>query len=115
MTSHVQTVAEEGARVTRQFGLPRGWPAEGRIQFHGVSMRYRDDLTPALNDVSFEVKPREKVGIVGRTGSGMFDTHTHTHTHTRTCTYTHIHTNTVGRTGSGLCGYFHTVSTLTKH
>ena len=33
-------------------------------------MRYREDLEPAVNDVSFEIEPGMKVGIVGRTGAG---------------------------------------------
>lgn len=32
--------------------------------------RYRPNLPVVLKDISFEVKPREKVGVVGRTGSG---------------------------------------------
>lgn len=33
-------------------------------------MRYRPILPYALNGITFSVKPREKIGIVGRTGSG---------------------------------------------
>jgi len=33
-------------------------------------MRYQPHLPPALKDVSLEVQPGEKLGIVGRTGSG---------------------------------------------
>jgi ABC-type multidrug transport system fused ATPase/permease subunit len=33
-------------------------------------MRYRENLPLALNSVSFDVLPREKIGIVGRSGSG---------------------------------------------
>jgi len=33
-------------------------------------MRYRDDLMPTLNRVSFKISPGKKVGIVGRTGAG---------------------------------------------
>lgn len=33
-------------------------------------MRYRPTLPCAINEVSFSTKPGEKIGIVGRTGSG---------------------------------------------
>lgn len=33
-------------------------------------MRYRDGLPPALKNVNLEISPREKVGVVGRTGAG---------------------------------------------
>ncbi|KAF8948891.1 Multidrug resistance-associated protein 1 [Haplosporangium gracile] len=50
--------------------LPEGWPAEGKIVFKNFSARYREGLEPVLKNVSFEVAPGEKVGIVGRTGAG---------------------------------------------
>ena len=33
-------------------------------------LRYRTQARYALNDVTFDVQPAERVGIVGRTGSG---------------------------------------------
>lgn len=33
-------------------------------------MRYRAGLEPVLKQVSFRVAPREKIGIIGRTGAG---------------------------------------------
>ena len=33
-------------------------------------MSYRPGLPPVLKDVSLEIRPREKIGIVGRTGAG---------------------------------------------
>lgn len=37
------------------------WPQEGTVQFTGYSNRYRDGLDLVLKDVSFDVKPGEKV------------------------------------------------------
>jgi ATP-binding cassette subfamily B protein len=44
-------------------------PAAGHIAFDGVWFAYNDDNF-VLRDVSFDVKPGERVGIVGATGSG---------------------------------------------
>ena len=46
------------------------WPQNGKIEFKNVSMRYRSGLPLVLKGVNFTVKPKEKIGIVGRTGSG---------------------------------------------
>jgi ATP-binding cassette subfamily C (CFTR/MRP) protein 5 len=44
------------------------WPSEGKIEFQNVVYRYAKEIEPALKNVTFTVKPKEKVGIVGRTG-----------------------------------------------
>ncbi|KAI9023065.1 multi drug resistance-associated protein MRP [Phycomyces nitens] len=46
------------------------WPEKGAIEFNDYSTRYRPGLDLALKDISFKVTPREKIGIVGRTGAG---------------------------------------------
>nr|WP_315838721.1 type I secretion system permease/ATPase [Bradyrhizobium prioritasuperba] len=43
---------------------------EGRIDFQGVSFAYPNSPTKALDAVSFKVRPGERIGIVGRVGSG---------------------------------------------
>ncbi|KAF9143117.1 hypothetical protein BG015_000536 [Linnemannia schmuckeri] len=58
------------ATLVTGVSLPEGWPAEGKVVFRNFSARYREGLEPILKNVSFEVAPGEKVGIVGRTGAG---------------------------------------------
>uniref|UniRef100_A0AAY4DHX2 ATP-binding cassette sub-family C member 10 n=1 Tax=Denticeps clupeoides TaxID=299321 RepID=A0AAY4DHX2_9TELE len=53
-----------------QGALPLSWPQLGRVQFVGVQLAYRPGLPNALDGVNLEVLPGERVGIVGRTGSG---------------------------------------------
>lgn len=43
---------------------------EPSIEFDNVSFQYPGSQVQALNDVSFSISPGEKVGVIGRTGSG---------------------------------------------
>lgn len=49
---------------------PKGWPQHGGIEVNNFWVRYREDLEPVLKGISFKINPGEKVGLVGRTGSG---------------------------------------------
>ena len=42
----------------------------GDIEFHQVSFKYPNQPQPALDNVSFRIKAGERVGIIGRVGSG---------------------------------------------
>lgn len=46
------------------------WPQHGEIEFKDYSARYRPELDLVLKGINLDVKPREKIGIVGRTGAG---------------------------------------------
>ncbi|XP_053160079.1 ATP-binding cassette sub-family C member 10 isoform X2 [Hemicordylus capensis] len=46
------------------------WPSQGHIEFQQVVLAYRPDLPNALDGVTFTIYHGEKIGIVGRTGSG---------------------------------------------
>lgn len=50
----------------------KSWIKEGKIQFKDVVQRYEPgpDAKPVLRDLNFTIMPREKIGIVGRTGAG---------------------------------------------
>ncbi len=44
--------------------------AKGEIEFIDVEFSYPDQQTPALNKISFKINPGEKIGIIGKVGSG---------------------------------------------
>lgn len=46
------------------------WPSEGKVVFKNAQLRYRPDTETVLDNLSFEVKAGEKIGVVGRTGAG---------------------------------------------
>ncbi|KAM4059836.1 ABC transporter transmembrane domain-containing protein [Hirsutella rhossiliensis] len=46
------------------------WPRAGRVQFQSLTLSHRPGLEPALRDVTLDIEPGEKVGVVGRTGAG---------------------------------------------
>ncbi|KZP22608.1 P-loop containing nucleoside triphosphate hydrolase protein [Athelia psychrophila] len=46
------------------------WPSAGAVEFRQYSCRYRPELDLVLNDISVTIKPREKIGVCGRTGAG---------------------------------------------
>ncbi|KAF9972815.1 Multidrug resistance-associated protein 1 [Actinomortierella ambigua] len=50
--------------------LPDQWPQHGHVEFRNYSTRYREGLELVVKNITFEVQPGEKIGIVGRTGAG---------------------------------------------
>jgi ABC-type multidrug transport system fused ATPase/permease subunit len=49
---------------------PPNWPDRGGIVFEKLFMSYRKGLPPVLKGISLVIQPRQKVGVVGRTGAG---------------------------------------------
>ena len=61
----------EGTDEQKAFFMHRDqWPEEGRVVFNQVNLKYRPTTEVILRNLSFEVRPREKIGVVGRTGAG---------------------------------------------
>lgn len=75
--------------LDNQVEPPQEWPQKGKIVYCDVRLRYigmscisfqllldirgfrySNGLVPALDGVSFTIEPKEKIGVVGRTGAG---------------------------------------------
>ncbi|KNA20530.1 hypothetical protein SOVF_051440 [Spinacia oleracea] len=50
--------------------LPPTWPAQGNIELKNLQVRYRINTPLVLKGITLGIKGGEKVGVVGRTGSG---------------------------------------------
>eukprot|EP00768_Dysnectes_brevis_P009609 gnl/Dysnectes_brevis/983_a1095_3233.p1 GENE.gnl/Dysnectes_brevis/983_a1095_3233~~gnl/Dysnectes_brevis/983_a1095_3233.p1 ORF type:complete len:1384 (+),score=460.23 gnl/Dysnectes_brevis/983_a1095_3233:51-4202(+) len=68
------TLPQEASRASSEGTIPEGWPSAGKLTVQDLRLKYRPELEPALNGVSFTVRPGEKVGIVGRSGAGKSST-----------------------------------------
>ncbi|KAI5122642.1 hypothetical protein M0805_008726 [Coniferiporia weirii] len=61
---------ENEPKPTESGKPPAYWPSSGELRVEKLCARYFDDSPEVLQDISFEVKSGERVGIVGRTGAG---------------------------------------------
>lgn len=84
-------VPQEAPAIIEKSRPPAYWPSNsGELQIENLVVRYAPHLPPVLHNISFTVKPSEKIGVVraysvyifgasadvcfiqvGRTGSGM--------------------------------------------
>uniref|UniRef100_A0A673JII1 Cystic fibrosis transmembrane conductance regulator n=1 Tax=Sinocyclocheilus rhinocerous TaxID=307959 RepID=A0A673JII1_9TELE len=64
------TELESEAPWETQKRPPPDWPNRGLITFDRVNFSYSSDGPVVLKNISAMFRPREKVGIVGRTGAG---------------------------------------------
>ncbi|SJM53998.1 ABC transporter ATP-binding protein [Agrococcus casei] len=64
----ISEVIETEASVAR--GTGSAAPADGTVEFEGVSFSYPGADTPVLEDVTFTAHPGETVAIIGSTGAG---------------------------------------------
>uniref|UniRef100_A0A6I8P7E5 ATP-binding cassette sub-family C member 5 n=1 Tax=Ornithorhynchus anatinus TaxID=9258 RepID=A0A6I8P7E5_ORNAN len=70
ISHYIKTLTLEAPARIKDKTPPPDWPQEGEVIFENAEMRYRENLPLVLKKVSFTIKPKEKIGIVGRTGSG---------------------------------------------
>ncbi|KAJ7462775.1 P-loop containing nucleoside triphosphate hydrolase protein [Mycena galericulata] len=61
---------EQEPKPTASGTPPAYWPASGKLSVENLSAKYSADGPKVLEDVTFNIQSGERVGIVGRTGSG---------------------------------------------
>jgi ABC-type multidrug transport system fused ATPase/permease subunit len=64
------TVIEQEPKASEGGTPPAYWPASGDLRVEKLCARYSADGPRVLHEVSFHIKSGERVGVVGRTGSG---------------------------------------------
>ncbi len=78
IASIIQQAAASQKRINEFLDVPPAiesekedfYPVKGHIKFDNVSFTYPDTGIEALKNISFDLKPGEKLAIIGRTGSG---------------------------------------------
>ncbi|XP_066266620.1 ATP-binding cassette sub-family C member 5-like [Branchiostoma lanceolatum] len=70
ITHYADNLEQEAPEQIKEADPGESWPDQGVVQFDRYQMRYRESLPLVLKDVQCNIRPRESVGIVGRTGSG---------------------------------------------
>eukprot|EP01018_Ginkgo_biloba_P003571 Gb_36600 [translate_table: standard] len=64
------TLASEAAWIIKECLLSPDWPYEGNVELKELQVRYRPNTPLVLRGISLNIKGGEKIGVVGRTGSG---------------------------------------------
>ncbi|XP_041645483.1 ATP-binding cassette sub-family C member 12 [Cheilinus undulatus] len=70
LQEYITDCTSEAPRHIKDTQIPEDWPKSGAITFKGYKMRYRENTPIVLNELNFVIEAGEKLGIVGRTGSG---------------------------------------------
>jgi len=70
---YLQEVPQEPPGVIEGHRPPAYWPSktssDAMIVVEDLEIRYAEDLPTVLHGLSFNIRPQERVGLVGRTGS----------------------------------------------
>ncbi|KAJ0001946.1 hypothetical protein NQD34_001742 [Periophthalmus magnuspinnatus] len=70
LQEYIKGGTSESPRRVQNAQIPPNWPMNGTITFQNYKMRYRENTPVVLNGLNVSIKGGEKLGIVGRTGSG---------------------------------------------
>ncbi|KAF8883972.1 hypothetical protein BD779DRAFT_1787388 [Infundibulicybe gibba] len=67
---HGYVKIEQEPKPTTDGVPPAYWPASGELRVEDLSARYSPDGPKVLHNISFSIQAGQRVGVVGRTGSG---------------------------------------------
>ncbi|CED85003.1 Multidrug resistance-associated protein/mitoxantrone resistance protein, ABC superfamily [Phaffia rhodozyma] len=66
-------IPQEPPNIIEGHRPPAYWPShssETLIHVEDLVVSYSPELPPVVHGISFDIRPREKIGLIGRTGSG---------------------------------------------
>uniref|UniRef100_A0A453QRV9 ABC transmembrane type-1 domain-containing protein n=1 Tax=Aegilops tauschii subsp. strangulata TaxID=200361 RepID=A0A453QRV9_AEGTS len=63
-------IPSEAAEVIEENRPAPDWPQVGSVELNDLKIRYREDTPLVLHGITCKFQGRDKIGIVGRTGSG---------------------------------------------
>jgi ATP-binding cassette subfamily B protein len=66
----MQAIATIKPAIADLPGVKEQRPIRGRIEFRNLTLRYRPDSEPVLQDINLTIEAGQTVAFVGRTGSG---------------------------------------------
>jgi ATP-binding cassette subfamily B protein len=66
----MQAIATIKPAIADLHGVKEQRPIRGRIEFRNLTLRYRPDSEPVLQDINLTIEAGQTVAFVGRTGSG---------------------------------------------
>ncbi len=70
IVSFLVGLPQEAPDVIEETKPPKEWPDCGHIEFRDYSVAYNEKGGLVLRNLNAQIKPKEKIGIVGRTGAG---------------------------------------------
>ncbi|KAH9318457.1 hypothetical protein KI387_020226, partial [Taxus chinensis] len=64
------TIPSEAAWIVTERTPSPNWPHEGNVELRELQVRYRPNTPLVLKGISLKIRGGDKIGVVGRTGSG---------------------------------------------
>ncbi|KAK7391292.1 hypothetical protein VNO78_19706 [Psophocarpus tetragonolobus] len=68
--SQYMHIPSEAPEIIEGNRPPTNWPVQGKVELHDLKVRYRPDAPLVLQGITCTFEGGQKIGVVGRTGSG---------------------------------------------